>query len=62
MVANMQIREFAQKNGVKLWEIAARIGITDSNFSRKLRQELPQEKTVQILSIIEDIAAQKGAV
>lgn len=62
MVANQQIREAAKSAGVKLWEIAAKVGVTDSNFSRKLRRELSQAETAQILSVISDLAAEKAEV
>lgn len=42
MKRNADIREAAQNNAVMLWEIADKLGITDSHFSRKLRHELPQ--------------------
>lgn len=42
MRANLDIRAKAKGAGVKLWEIADKLGITDSHFSRKLRHELPQ--------------------
>ena len=62
MVANQQIREAAKSAGVKLWEVAAKVGVTDSNFSRKLRQELSQAETARILSIISNLAAEKAEV
>lgn len=62
MVANQQIREAAKSAGVKLWEIAAKVGITDSNFSRKLRRELSQAETARILAIISNLAAEKAEV
>ena len=62
MVANQQIREAAKSAGVKLWEVAAKVGVTDSNFSRKLRQELSQAETARILAIISDLAAEKAEV
>ena len=62
MVANQQIREAAKNAGVKLWEIAAKVGVTDSNFSRKLRRELSQAETARILTIISDLAAEKAEV
>lgn len=62
MAANQKIREAAQNAGVKLWEIAARIGVTDSNFSRKLRVELSEKETKHILSIISALVAEKTEV
>ena len=53
---NMDIREYAEKKGVKLWEIASALHINDGNFSRKLRQELSNEIKQQIFQIIDQIS------
>ena len=49
---NLEIRETAKNTGVRLWQIAERYGISDSSFSRKLRQEFPPEDKLNILEII----------
>lgn len=49
---NQDIRRAAAKAGIKLWQIADAIGITDSTFSRKLRKELAQEEKEVIFNII----------
>ena len=59
MQANMEIRTMAKESGVKLWEVAEAIGITDGMLSRKLRRELPQVERRKILSIVADIAKRK---
>lgn len=59
MKANMDIRNAAKKAGVLLWEVAAACGVNDGNFSRKLRQELPQEEKEKILSIIDQLDQKK---
>lgn len=53
---NLDIRKVAEQSNVKLWQIADYLGITDGNFSRKLRRELPEEEKQKILAIIEQIA------
>lgn len=53
---NESLKKYAKSKGVKLWEIADRLGMADSNFSRMLRYELSAEKSIQIKQIIEDIA------
>lgn len=58
--ANNDIREKAVNAGVKLWEIAARYGINDGNFTRLLRVELPEEKKQRIFSIIEEIKTERA--
>lgn len=60
MQKNLDIREAAQNNAVMLWEIADKIGIADSSFSRKLRRELPQGEKQRIFSAIEEIAKEKA--
>ena len=55
---NEAIRKAARENGVKLWQIAERVGMLDSNFSRKLRRELPEEEQSRIIAIIKEIAAE----
>lgn len=60
MRANLNIRAAAKSAGVMLWEIADKLGITDSNFSRKLRHELPQAEKERIFSIIEEIAKEEN--
>ena len=44
---NQTIRRTAAGAGVKLWQIADRMGYTDSYFSRLLRKELPEEKQAE---------------
>ena len=53
---NIKIRRTAAANGVCLWQIAERLGISDANFSRKLRRELPEEEQQKILAVINAIA------
>lgn len=53
---NRKIRERAISRGVKLWEIANALGVTDSTFSKKLRFEFTDEETTQILQIIDELA------
>lgn len=53
---NNDIKRKAKSKGVKLWEVAQKLGISDSNFSRKLRYELSIEEKNEILSIIDELA------
>ena len=56
---NVQIRESAKEAGVKLWEIADRLGMTDSSFIRKLRRDLPADEQEKIAGIIEALAVER---
>lgn len=35
---NQDIRQKAERSGVRLWQIAEALGVADCNFSRKLLQ------------------------
>ena len=52
---NQTIRRTAAAAGVRLWQIADRMGYTDSYFSRLLRKELPEEKQAEALRIIAEL-------
>lgn len=56
-MCNEDIRKYANKRNVRLWQIASKLGINDGNFSRKLRIELSEEKKAEIRAIIDDLAA-----
>ncbi len=56
---NLEIRQAAKRAGVHLWEVAERYGLSDGNFSRKLRRELPDADKAKILEIIRSIELQK---
>lgn len=55
METNLEIRNAIISNKVKKWQIAEKLGITDSNFSRLLRKELSLEQKEHIISIIEEL-------
>lgn len=60
MQANQSIRAAAATAGVKLWQIADRLGYADSTFSRLLRKELPADKQAQIMQIIAELEREAG--
>lgn len=55
-MANKLIREAADSNGIRHWQIAERLNMHEGNFSRKLRHELPADEQERIMQIIADIA------
>ena len=57
---NDVIRNAAKAKGIRLWQIAEKLGMNDGNFSRKLRRELPEEEQRRILGIIEELSAREG--
>ena len=55
-IENLEIREKAKNAGVRLWQIADKLGINDGNFSRKLRKEISQQDRARILLIIDELS------
>ena len=57
---NNDLRTKAKESRVGHWQIAAAMGITEFSFSRKLREELPDEEKRMIFEIIDRIAEGGG--
>lgn len=57
-MCNKDVREYAEKHNVRLWQIANELHINDGNFSRKLRVELTEEKKTEIYKIIDELATE----
>ena len=57
-IYNLDIREYAKSKGVPLYAIATKLCINDGNFSRKLRDELSEDKKVEIKAIIDELATE----
>ena len=56
---NSKIKNYARLKKVKLWQVAEKLGLHDSNFSRKLRHELSAQETKQIIQIIDDLTKEQ---
>lgn len=52
---NVDIKTEAMNAGVRLWQIADKLGINDSSLSRKLRKELSSEEKTKIRAIITEL-------
>ena len=56
MKENQTVRELAKKKGVKHWQIAGHLGISEATIMRWLRIPLSPERERIILNAIESIA------
>lgn len=54
---NLDIKAAAAEKRVYLWQIAEKLKMSDSEFSRLLRKDLHAEEKTKILTIIKDLAA-----
>lgn len=53
-MANTDIRMEIMKRGLKNYQVAEFVGVTETTFSKWLRTELPTEKKQQILTAINE--------
>ena len=59
--ANTIIREELKQRGVRHWVLAHALGISEQTLVRWLRFELNEDKQLNMLEIIEEIAKRKEA-
>ena len=55
-MTNQNIRDYAKNKGVRFWEVADKMNVSEPTITRKLRYELSKEDTQKIMSIIDEIA------
>lgn len=58
-MCNTDLRAAAKQNGVFLYAIADKLGVSEPTMTRLMRRELPAEKKMQIKDIIAEIAAER---
>lgn len=56
MKANQTVRDEARKRGVKHWQIAQKLGISEPTIMRWLRTPLTPEREKMVLSAINEVA------
>lgn len=56
IMTNAEIRSTAKKAGVRQWQIAEKLGISEFTLIRRMRHDLTQEQQKEILNAIIDIA------
>ena len=60
--SNNELRFYATRKSVRLWQVAEKFGITDAAFSRKLRKEFSKEDAEQFKKYVDEIASEGGGV
>ena len=57
-MSNIDIRQLLKQRRIYHYEIAEKLGISESYFCRLLRKELAPDKKKQILQIIDELACE----
>ena len=58
-MANLIIREELKARGVRHWELAHELGVSEQTLVRWLRFELSEERQLDMLMKIEEVAKRK---
>jgi len=58
-MANEIIRTELKEKGVRQWELAAAIGVSEQTMVRRMRFEMSDEVQLHLLEVIEKVAAEK---
>lgn len=56
-MANKDSRQYAKEKGVRLWQCAAAMGISESTMTRRLHTELPEQAKQELIHIIDGLSA-----
>ncbi len=55
-----EVKEFIFSNGLKCWQVAYAWGISDGNFSRKLRKPFNEEEAQKLCCIVERLKTEQN--
>ena len=61
-MANKIIREELKARGVRHWELAHALGISEQTMVRRLRFEMDEDRQLEMLMKIEEIAKRKETI
>ena len=51
-----EVRQYILDNGILLWKVADKLGMSDGNFSRKLRHNFSEEDYNKIVSAVDELS------
>lgn len=54
-----EIKNYILRNNVRLWQVAERWGLSDGNFSRRLRKPFSKSEFARIEEIVKSILASR---
>lgn len=60
-MSGQEVKAFIKSTGVKLWEVAEVLGMTDGNFSRRLRKPFNDNEVADIKRIVNTLTEQNEA-
>ena len=56
---NIEVRNAIKNSGLKYWQVADALNVSDSTFTKWLRKELDPEKKVAVLKAIDTLKGEQ---
>lgn len=56
---NEQLRAVMRENNIYMWQVAKKLNVYETSFSKWFREELSEERKQQVLSAIEEIKLER---
>ena len=60
MNSNQDLKAYAKRKGVFLWELAEYLSISEATITRRLRRELSEDSKSKMILYIDNISAKKA--
>lgn len=54
-MTNNEVRRAIRLSGFYFWQVAEKLGMTDSSFSRKLRKELSEDEKQRVYGALKEL-------
>ena len=58
-MSNEKIRAMMRENNIFMWQVAKKLIVYESSFSKWFREELSEERKQRVISAIEEIIADR---
>lgn len=58
-MCNKELREIMRKNNIYMWQVAKKLNVYETSFCKWFRDELSEDKRLQVLSAIEEIKKER---
>ena len=60
MKNNEELKSFIKSKNIKLWQVADKLGIYDTNFSKMLRYKLKDEELNKVYKAVKELEREKN--
>lgn len=59
-MTGLEVKKLIKSHGLKVWQVADKWGLSDGNFSRRLRKPFSDEEVERLKNIISELLSHKN--